>query len=327
MAASMDVAFGRQPLGRRRQLHVVGAARDDAIAGLHAALEADEVAVARGDLDEPAREASRRRSARTRTAGRPPSAPPSLRHHRHAHVFSRDRARPCRSVRPAAGRRGCRPRTAPVSARVSASMTPASCMWCSRSGIGSGVPGISSATLVTLADARDVGRRAPAPAARLRRSGRFGRAARLRRTTAPSVADHLGDAAGDRRAQDERIARRRRRRRCAASRRAAPAGPRAARSRASATVDRAPGVFDAARRHGPLGEQPLGPRLFGARRLDRGLRLGDLRRPASRDRRRPVSRGSSGPAPDPRARWRRSRSACRRQSVRRPARRRSPRRR
>ena len=50
----------------------------------------------------------------------------------------------------------------------------------------------------------------------------------------------------------------------------------AACSRASATRDGAPRLLDAPRRHGALGEQPLGARLFGARGLGRGLRLGHV---------------------------------------------------
>ncbi len=54
---SVDVAFGRQAAGRRRELDVVGAAGDDAVAGGHAAANTDAIAVARGDLDEPPGEA------------------------------------------------------------------------------------------------------------------------------------------------------------------------------------------------------------------------------------------------------------------------------
>ena len=71
MATSVHVSFGRQPLRRRRQLHVVGAARDDALARLDAALDADQVAVARRDLDEAPRERSP--PVCTNTYGRPAS--------------------------------------------------------------------------------------------------------------------------------------------------------------------------------------------------------------------------------------------------------------
>src|SRR6185436_16610092 len=50
--ASVNMSLGRKPLGRRRQLYLVRAARDHAIAGSHAALQADDVAIASGDFDE-----------------------------------------------------------------------------------------------------------------------------------------------------------------------------------------------------------------------------------------------------------------------------------
>src|SRR5947207_5554322 len=52
----MDVSFGRKPLRRRRELHVIGPACHDAVPWLHAALETHEVPVARRDLDEAPRE-------------------------------------------------------------------------------------------------------------------------------------------------------------------------------------------------------------------------------------------------------------------------------
>src|SRR5688572_1447304 len=50
------MALGRQPFRCGSELDVVSAARDDAFAGCDAALNADEIAVASGDVDEPARE-------------------------------------------------------------------------------------------------------------------------------------------------------------------------------------------------------------------------------------------------------------------------------
>src|SRR6188768_267876 len=56
ISPSMDVTFGRKSLGRGRQLNVVRALGDHAITERHAALEADELSVAYGDLHETARE-------------------------------------------------------------------------------------------------------------------------------------------------------------------------------------------------------------------------------------------------------------------------------
>jgi hypothetical protein len=47
----MDVAFRRQPFGGRGELHFIRAADDDAVAWFQTALEANEIAVAGGDLD------------------------------------------------------------------------------------------------------------------------------------------------------------------------------------------------------------------------------------------------------------------------------------
>src|SRR5919201_771280 len=52
---SVNVSFGRQAFGRRCELHFVRAARDDALARLHTALDADEIAVTARDLEEPPR--------------------------------------------------------------------------------------------------------------------------------------------------------------------------------------------------------------------------------------------------------------------------------
>src|SRR5437667_9480094 len=46
----MHVAFGRQPFGRRRQLDLLRAAGDDAVARLESTLDADPVTVPRRDV-------------------------------------------------------------------------------------------------------------------------------------------------------------------------------------------------------------------------------------------------------------------------------------
>ena len=161
------------------------------------------------------------------------------------------------------------------SALVVGSITPASCTWSGSSGIGSGRPGISSATLGDVAGGRDVGGRHLRAAARRvgpddpeERRAFVVRGAERRH--------HLGDAAGDRRAQRRTRCRPRRRRRCAASRRAARAALRAACSRASATATAR--RASSTRRAGTArSASSRSARVCSARaRLERGLRLGDV---------------------------------------------------
>src|SRR5688500_7521215 len=49
--ASVNMSFCRQPASRRRELHVVRAARDDAVAWLQPGTYADQIAIPGRDLD------------------------------------------------------------------------------------------------------------------------------------------------------------------------------------------------------------------------------------------------------------------------------------
>src|SRR5262247_2344306 len=53
---SVDMAFGRQSLSRRRQLDLVCASNDHPFAGSHTALDANAISLACGDFDIAARE-------------------------------------------------------------------------------------------------------------------------------------------------------------------------------------------------------------------------------------------------------------------------------
>ena len=159
-----------------------------------------------------------------------------------------------------------------------------------------GRPGISSASPVVAGPAR---RRsaAPAPATRRGRCARSGTAARLRRTTAPSVAVDLGDTTGDRRTQDEGIP---------------GAAPPPLRSISSRCASRASAAFSRASATATRGARP--------RRAAPGRRA---RPAAARRGAGPPSRPRAPPAPRPRprpaTRGRRRRPAAAR-AVRAPAR-------
>ena len=262
--------------------------------GLTPLLQPDQIAFARGDLDEAAREAFA--AVCTKTYGRPASISTAA----FGTAGTRMRSRVVEQ-----GRAGLsdqqltaadsRPRTARQARVSSGSMTPASCTWCGLSGQRIRAPGQFERDGVDVARQGDIGGRHK----RLQLDFVGPDDAEERRAFVVRGAErggHLGDASG---------------RSVHAATNALPAAapppvPRvwsrcasracAARSCASATVTRAFCFFDASRRNSPFRQQPLRPRLLGARRLESGLALrATSAASVARSSPRALSRGSSRP--------------------------------
>ena len=163
---SVHVAFGRQALGRRCQLDVVGAACRRRGRPASTPLVMPTRSPSRdGDLDEAPGEAfAADLHEHVRASGFHEHR--GLRHDGHALRVAACRARPCRSGRSAAARPGCRPRSAAAARASSGSITPASCTWCGsqRDRVGDGRESRTRGRHARARRARR--RRAPAPAAR-----------------------------------------------------------------------------------------------------------------------------------------------------------------
>ena len=104
------MAFCGQSLCRRGQLNFVRATRDHAVAWLDTGAHANETRISRSHIDEPPSEPLAAQFARTRTAGRLPSAPPPAARRRFV-AFGPCTGQPYRSGRQAAGRFGSPPQS------------------------------------------------------------------------------------------------------------------------------------------------------------------------------------------------------------------------